>query len=266
MKKTIKIFSWSVVVAALGAAVFCALGMLWLNTGHISPLKQKLLSRLPAPVALVGSRPVWSTEYFGRLEALRPYEPQGISEQTYRETVYNRLLQEKAMDRLAGGLNAEAYKLLPGSSGEERLLSGWQDRKTALQIWYNGQENLNSEAFQKAERLQKLLAEGTPFEQLAADNSQEPLSKAFNGDLGYLEAKDLLPEILRAVDTMRTGEIKKVATRQGLHIIKLDGKDNLGQDNGQRIHLKQIFISESGFENWLDAEINKIKIIKLISI
>ena len=266
MKKTLKIFSWAILVAVLAAAVFCGLGLLWLNTGHVSPLKQKLLSRLPAPVAVVGSRLVWSTEYFGRLEALRPYQPQGLDEQAYRETVYNRLLQEKAMDRLVSSLNAAAYKVFSGSSNTEKLLSSWQDKKTTLQIWYNGQEQLNPEAFQKAHRMEKLLADGTPFEQLAGDNSQEALSKTFNGDLGYLEAKDLLPEILLAADTMKAGEVRTIATRQGLHIIKLEGKDNLGQDNGQRVHLKQIFISESGFENWLDAEINKIKIIKLISI
>jgi hypothetical protein len=60
--------------------------------------------------------------------------------------------------------------------------------------------------------------------------------------------------------------MRKVASRQGLHIIKLEDKDNLGQDNGQRLHLKQIFLPGLGFEKWLELEIDKIKIIRLLNI
>lgn len=255
-----------IVVILLGGMVVCAFGILWLNTGQLSPLKQRVLNRIPIPIALVGSKPVWSTEYFKRLAILKGYQPKSMDEQTYRKTVYNRLLQEKAMDLLITDSNAETYKPSTDIDQGEQLLNDWQNEKITLQIWYNSQQQFNSEAFQKLQRLQKLLVDGVTFEQLAADNSQEPLSKTFSGDLGYLEAKDLLPEIFRAIDSMKIGEIKQVVSRQGLHLIKLEGRDNLGQDNGQRIHLKQIYISESGFENWLDTEINKIKIIKLINI
>lgn len=266
MKNSVKIISWITVVLLLGGMVVYALGILWLNIGKLTPLKQKVLSRIPTPIAIVGSRPVWSTEYFKRLAILRAYQPKGMDEQTYRNTVYDRLLQEKAEDLLTINSTAETYSTSIYIDQGGKLLNEWQNKRTSLQIWYNNQQQFNPEAFQKIERLQKLLADGISFEELAADNSQELLSKTFNGDLGYLEAKDLLPEILQAADSMKIGEVKQVVSREGLHLIKLEGRDNLGQDNGQRIHLKQIYVSESGFENWLNAEINKIKIIKLINI
>ncbi|MCL5008840.1 MAG: peptidylprolyl isomerase [Patescibacteria group bacterium] len=265
MKKAFKIFSWAILAAVLAAGLLLAGGVLWLKTGHITFAKAALLKKLPAPVALVGSRPVWSTEYFSRLDSLKPYQPAGMDAQTYEQTVFNRLVQEKAMGQLLAEKKVESPASAFGDKAAQAL-GAWQDKKTALQIWYNGQQDLNSVAFQKAADLQQAMQNGKTFEDLAAQNSQEPLSRAYSGDLGFLEAKDLLPEILKATDDMKVGQTKQVATRQGLHIIKLEGKDNLGQDNGQRLHLKQIFLPESGFENWLDTEINKIKIIKFLSI
>lgn len=265
MKKSLKILFKTALALALIFAGVCLAGILWLKTGSISPLKEKILQKIPVPVAFVGASPVWSNEYFGRVQALSAIKPQEMSQAEFQQAIYSRMLEEKGMDRILGGKKNGYFKPSAKTSAE-KMLADWQAKDTALRIWYFSQANLNPQLYSDADTLEKLMNEGKSFESLAQEYSKDEISKAYFGDLGYLENKDILPEILQATDTMTSGEMKKVASRQGLHIIKLEDKDNLGQDNGQRLHLKQIFLPGLGFEKWLELEIDKVKIIRLLNI
>lgn len=241
-------------------------GILWMRSGSVTPAKIAVLKRLPVPVAVVSSVPVWANEYFNRLDKLAPYRPGSMDSEAYQKMVFSRLMEEKAVDRIISANSVEKARPEISADPADGILQNWKAKQLTLQVWYNSKAEFNPEVHAKAESILKNIQTDGDFEGQASIQSQDPASKNLYGDLGYLEAKDILPEILSAVDSMKAGETKIVASRLGLHIIKLIGKDNLGQENGQRMHLKQIFLSESGFDYWLASEINKIKIIKLLNI
>ena len=265
MKKYLKFLIKFLLAFVLLFAGVCLAGMLWLKAGNLSTAKEKVLQKIPVPVAFVGSVPVWSNEYFGRIHTLLPVMPSDMDLSEYQQIVYDRLIEEKSLERVLSGKRND-YVYPSNSDPIKKLLGSWQAKKTALQIWYFSQTELNREMYSDAATLEKQLTDGKSFENLAQEFSRDQISETYSGDLGFLEAKDVLPEILRATDTMQPGEVKKVASRLGLHIIKLQDKDNLGQDNGQRLHLKQIFLPGMGFDKWLKMELNKIKVVKLLNI
>ncbi|MCO5152157.1 MULTISPECIES: peptidyl-prolyl cis-trans isomerase [unclassified Shinella] len=68
------------------------------------------------------------------------------------------------------------------------------------------------------------IAGGTPFEEVAGRASLDDASKSKGGDLGFLTAEQLPPELGTAIAAMKAGETsaKPVATPFGLHVLKLE--------------------------------------------
>ena len=76
-------------------------------------------------------------------------------------------------------------------------------------------------ALRKAVSVQKLIAAGS-FEQIARQQSEDPDSASKGGDLGFLPAAKLMPDIRSAVEAMTPGETAgPIKTSAGLHFIKL---------------------------------------------
>lgn len=61
------------------------------------------------------------------------------------------------------------------------------------------------------------------FGQLARQESEDSQSASVGGDLGYLPANRIMPDILAAVQRLKPGQvIGPIKTTQGLHFLKLD--------------------------------------------
>ena len=76
-------------------------------------------------------------------------------------------------------------------------------------------------ALTKSVSVQKLIATGS-FEQVARQDSEDTASAAKGGDIGFLPAAKLTPDIRSAVESMSPGQtIGPVKTSAGLHFIKL---------------------------------------------
>ena len=79
-----------------------------------------------------------------------------------------------------------------------------------------------------ANEIKKKLDEGASFEELAKQESQDPVSKDKGGDLGYFGPGKMAPEFEDAAYKLNVGEISApVKTSQGYHIIKLTDKKPL---------------------------------------
>ena len=77
-------------------------------------------------------------------------------------------------------------------------------------------------AREKAQELHKKLTAGEPFAQLASELSDSP-SKANGGLIGPISRTDLSPELLKAIETLKPGELTSVLrTTRGYQIIKLE--------------------------------------------
>ncbi|MEH7457836.1 peptidylprolyl isomerase [Bacillus pseudomycoides] len=79
-----------------------------------------------------------------------------------------------------------------------------------------------------ANEIKKKLDEGASFEELAKQESLDPVSKDKGGDLGYFGPGKMAPEFEDAAYKLNVGEISApVKTSQGYHIIKLTDKKPL---------------------------------------
>ena len=79
-----------------------------------------------------------------------------------------------------------------------------------------------------ANEIKKKLDEGASFEELAKQESQDPVSRDKGGDLGYFGPGKMAPEFEDAAYKLNVGEISApVKTSQGYHIIKLTDKKPL---------------------------------------
>jgi parvulin-like peptidyl-prolyl isomerase len=76
-------------------------------------------------------------------------------------------------------------------------------------------------ALRKVADVQKLIATGS-FEQVAREDSEDTDSASKGGDLGFLPAAKLTPDIRTAVESMTPGEsVGPIKTAAGLHFLKL---------------------------------------------
>ncbi len=93
-------------------------------------------------------------------------------------------------------------------------------------------------SFQKAELILDKLAAGDDFAQLAAEFSEDPVSKARGGDLGFVRRGELVPEFEESAFNLELGELSDIVeTKFGLHIIQLIEKQ------GERINARHILIT-----------------------
>lgn len=78
-------------------------------------------------------------------------------------------------------------------------------------------------ALNKANKLYSEIQQGTSFEQLAKEHSDDLGTKQDSGNLGFAEAGSYEPEFESALAKLKVGEISKpVKTEFGYHIIRLD--------------------------------------------
>jgi peptidyl-prolyl cis-trans isomerase D len=81
-------------------------------------------------------------------------------------------------------------------------------------------------------------ATGGDFDALARRNSDDPVSSANGGDIGFMRQDALDPALRAAVTAMSVGEISDpVLTPFGWHVVKLEARD------ADQVHLRQIVIA-----------------------
>lgn len=131
-----------------------------------------------------------------------------------------------------------------------------------LRITYNSSEGTDSEKYRKAQSLLvKALGNVDNFGQLAKESSDDLESKVLEGDLGFIQKGDVIPEIWNAVNVAKPGEVipDVVSSRFGYHILYLS---EIGTKDEQKYYrVKQIQINTDGFENWFSEQSKKYSVI-----
>jgi parvulin-like peptidyl-prolyl isomerase len=132
-------------------------------------------------------------------------------------------------------------------------------------------------ALTKSVSVQKLIATGS-FEQVARQDSEDTDSAAKGGDLGFLPAAKLTPDIRSAVESMTPGQtIGPIKTSAGLHFIKLVERRRIAIPplatvhdrvvaalRGQRAQrLEQAYLQQAAAQ--LDITVDQIELAKLQS-
>jgi len=89
-----------------------------------------------------------------------------------------------------------------------------------------------SAARQRAEGLLAKLKAGADFAQLARESSEDPVTKALGGDLGYVDPGEMDPAFEKAALALAPGKLSDVVTTPyGFHIILVTARRDAGYDS-----------------------------------
>ena len=132
-------------------------------------------------------------------------------------------------------------------------------------------------ALSKSVNVQKLIATGS-FEQIARQESEDPDSASKGGDLGFLPAAKLMPDIRSAVESMTPGQtVGPIKTSAGLHFLKLVERRRVAVPPLATVHdrvvaalraqraqqLEQVYLQQAAAQ--LDITVDQIELAKLQS-
>lgn len=107
--------------------------------------------------------------------------------------------------------------------------------------------------------LRNELNRGAKFSKLAEDNSEDPGSGSKGGDLGTFQQGMMVPEFNKAVFNGKAGEVYKVRTQFGIHLIKVE--DLIYNDRNDKFKVAYVrtpITPSEETQNLLNDEINDL--------
>lgn len=285
----------NLVTAGIIIAIIVIIGgsLAWLYTGTLSSAKEKVFNVLPLPAAIVDMKFISAKEVLTRITlAKQLVESQGMTEADPAQ-IYDQLLETKKLAAIASNHKLsvssaeieEEYQNIVNQYGEgdEEKFKVELDKtyhmspdkfknevmrqeilQAKLSTWYSQQQDLNKSAYDKAKDLQAKIDGGQSFEEVTTAYTQDEATKDFGGDSGLIPFDDLLPEFRTELKDSKAGDTKLVASRYGLHILKILELNNDGPDGKRQVHMQQLFIKQDGFTEWLQKETDNIRVLKLL--
>ena len=170
-------------------------------------------------------------------ELQRQFAGVGLDLQTLRDQIkvqvsWNRMISGRYASRIRVGDNQIAMMLqrLKAAADKPRFLISeiFVDAARAGGL---------TEATSGAQQLIQQIQQGAPFGPVARQFSSAPTAAA-NGDMGWVSAAELSPELLAAVQQMRPGQISQpIPVNDGVYILQLREKNDGG--GSTTVDLKQ---------------------------
>jgi parvulin-like peptidyl-prolyl isomerase len=116
---------------------------------------------------------------------------------------------------------------------------------------------LQPDQFAKIDEIKAKLDGGEGFPTLAAVYSESESTKDIGGDVGMVTLTDAVPEMQAVLKNAVAGDLVTAHSRYGHHIVKVESIDESDPEKKQ-FHLREIFLSSTGFEDWYDARSKEI--------
>ncbi|MDQ2068949.1 SurA N-terminal domain-containing protein [Natronospira bacteriovora] len=180
--------------------------------------------------ALEGQQRSFSEIRFALDDFLARVEVSEEEVEAYYQANSNQFMTEEAVDleyvQLALSSIAETIDV-----SEEELRDAWEANRAAFMEDEEryarhiliAVDNGEDEARARIEALADRLAEGESFETLARDYSDDPLSGAEGGSLGWVLPGDMVDEVDRAIFELEAGEVSEIVRSEfGFHLIRVD--------------------------------------------
>ena len=104
----------------------------------------------------------------------------------------------------------------------------------------------------RVKNIQKMLAQGTNFENLARQFGEGAESKN-NGSLGWIYEDQISSAEYNAIKYMKTGEVRTVKTNKGIYILRLEDKKDAGLNALHRVTLVQIALPQPKYAGGQDT-------------
>jgi len=253
---------------------------LWLGTGKLTSAKTSFLKTFPYPIALVNGQAISGKNFILRLNAANRLSDEStddakiaaynqlIKEEEIRQIAYthNLWVSQKEMDAEYDRQSSQAeFKATLNNAGLspsdfKNQVIGPKLLLNKLRVWFNSQRSLNQKNYALADSLTEKITLGQDMPALASTYSQDQTGQLTGGDLGFVDPAGLVSELREPVANLKTGEVKVLPSSFGLHVIKKEGQ------TGNKAHLRQIFLENSGFDAWLNNQTSKAKVWNLVKI
>ncbi len=274
----------AIIIAAVILIIILVLA--WLYTGTLSSAKIKVFEKLSLPSSAVHYSFIPAKDVISRyqtLQALAAAGHQDFNPTTAKSQAIDASIADKKLQVLANRNNVSVssdelesqYKQilaqLVGSDETqfEKVLHDYyaldkeqfqqQVLKNSLlrdkmQQWFYGQRALNADAYKLADQIIAQAGTGKDFGSLAQQYSTDAQTATFNGDSGFLQVDQLLPEIQQPLTDAKKDEIKTLAGYDGIHIIKILDRDSNGEGGKARVRLQEIFLKGADYTAWYDSQ------------
>jgi peptidyl-prolyl cis-trans isomerase SurA len=141
-------------------------------------------------------------------------------------------------------------KLLEKRGDERHIVEQTKARHILLKP---DEVNSDQEVQTRIEQLRIRLENGEDFETLARANSQDPLSAARGGDLGWLSQGDTVPEFEEQMNRLQPGQLSKpFKTQFGWHLLQVtDRRSHDSTEEYERNRVRQLIRSRKYDEELL---------------
>lgn len=289
-RKTKTILIGVIVIILIIVGIFIG----WLYTGQISSAKEKVFKTIPLPAAVVNMKFLSANTVIERTNLAKQLaEAQGMGQEVKAADTYNQLIESKKLDAMASKYNLNVPKedieeeytniIKQYANGDENTFKTELQKtygmdpdqfknevirqellQSQLVVWYNGQEDLNKASYDKIHELQGKLNSGQSFDEVTKAYTADEATKDFAGDSGVIAFDQLLPEFRVALKDAKKDDVKTVASRYGVHILKVLDMNNDGANGAKQIHLQQIYIKQTGFTDWIATAADNIRVIRLL--
>ncbi len=278
------------IIIAVIIIIIIAVG-LWLYYSPASAFKSKVMQKLSYPLTLVNGKAISYSEVTRRYEiakkgdsTLGPITDPAVSGKILKSLIEGAELKLLATKYSISSSNQDMDYLFEEiadttTSGDKQALATRLEKMgvtvdefkkdilepqiifTNLAVWFNTQRQFNVDSYKKMDVVQQAISQGQTFEEAAKTYSEDDSSKNLEGNMGSLPLKTILPELSVQIATMKTGEVKLITSRYGLHLIKVDSIDT----QAGTYKLKQIFIKAGDdFQNWFDQQKKSYRVTTLV--
>jgi peptidyl-prolyl cis-trans isomerase SurA len=145
-------------------------------------------------------------------------------------------------DLIRGPSGYHIIKLLEKRGDERHIVAQTKARHILLKP---DEVNSDEEVQRRIEQLMVRLENGEDFATLARAHSQDPLSAARGGDLGWLSQGDTVPEFEEQMNRLEPGELSKpFKTQFGWHLVQdNDRRDHDSTEEYERSRVRQLIRS-----------------------
>ena len=202
---------------------------------------------------------------------------QGIDYNQYRENIRGQMLASRLQSEIVQSTNFSEneidlfMKTADFKRIKEQMMKADVSQHKVSHILISVNKDKSQErALQEVQRLRdRIIAGEVTFEDVARANSQDPLSAAEDGDLGWVGPNQLAPEFEKAMNALPVGEISQpVRTAYGYHLIKVDTRRKGFQDEEviRNVAREYYFRKKAAatFDDWLNRMLADVYVEKRV--
>lgn len=233
----------------------------WFYFGKPSDMKQRVLATFGLPAGRIGSYTVGVDEVMAWEElAAKTQLPQEYSlDSSIRlravasgKVGYSAAEVERAFAYLQQDPEFVTYIQAGGAPLVKATLATDYVVRYKLRQWFAEHAELDQAYGAKVRAVQAALNSGKDFAAVAAEYSNDPATKYFGGDLGFVDMSGAVPEYAEAVAKLKPNIVAVLYTRYGTHFVQLLEKAQNGGD--EVVRLREVVVETTNFDSWLATQ------------